>query len=148
MSKIEPEFWKKKSFNQMSEDEWEALCDGCGKCCLHKLEDEDNGEIFYTEVACRLLDIKTCRCMKYSARKKLVPDCVILKPENVDPFNWLPKTCAYRLLSEGKDLYNWHPLLSGSQNSIHEAGISVKGKVISERSAGDLQDHIIDLDDL
>ena len=131
----------------MSLDEWEALCDGCGQCCLHKLEDEDSSEIFYTEVACRLLDTKSCRCTKYSARKKLVPDCVILKPENVDQFNWLPKTCAYRLLSEAKELFSWHPLISGSPNSVQDAGISVKGKIISERSAGDLQDHIIDLDD-
>lgn len=140
------EFWKYKTIDKMSKDEWEKLCDGCGLCCLHKLEDADTGEVSYTEVACRLLDIKSCRCKKYSARKKLVPDCMILKPENVDQFNWLPKTCAYRLISEGKPLYPWHPLISGSENTVHEAGISVRGKVISEREAGDLQNHIIDLD--
>lgn len=139
-------FWKDKTIDQMSKDEWEKLCDGCGLCCLHKLEDADTGKISYTEVACRLLDIESCRCKKYKVRKKLVPDCMILKPENVDRFNWLPNTCAYRLISEGKPLYPWHPLISGSEKSVHEAGISVKGKVISERDAGDLQNHIIDVD--
>lgn len=139
-------FWKEKSFEKMSTDEWESLCDGCGLCCLHKLEDADTGDVSYTNVACRLLDTDSCRCKKYTKRKKLVPDCVILKPENVNEFKWLPKTCAYRLLSEGKDLFPWHPLVSGSNLSVHKAGISVAGKVISERDAGDLQDHIIHVD--
>lgn len=127
----------------MSESEWESLCDGCGLCCLHKLEDYDTGEVSYTNVACRLLDIRSCRCEKYKIRKKLVPDCVVLKPKQVKTFKWLPRTCAYRLISEGKDLYAWHHLVSGSKDTVHEVGISVMGKVISEKDAGDLEDHII-----
>lgn len=141
-------FWKSKNLTQMSQDEWEALCDGCGLCCLHKLEDAENGEISYTNVACRLLDTQTCRCKKYARRKKLVPDCVTLKPEQVSEFKWLPRTCAYRLISEGKELYSWHPLLSGRQDSVHNAGISIQNKVISEREAGDLEDHVIDIDEI
>jgi len=141
-------YWKSKSFKKMSQVEWEALCDGCGLCCLHKLEDADTGVVSYTDVACRLLDTVSCRCKNYSKRKKLVPDCVILKPEDVEKFKWLPSTCAYRLISEGKDLYPWHPLVSNSDKSIHDANISVSNKVVSERIAGDLQDHIIDLKDI
>lgn len=141
-------YWKSKSFDKMSPPEWEALCDGCGLCCLHKLEDADTGMISYTDVACRLLDTTSCRCKNYSKRKKLVPDCVILKPKDVEKFKWLPKTCAYRLISEGKELYSWHPLLSKSDKSVHEAGISITGKVLSEKDAGDLEDHIIDLKEI
>lgn len=141
-------FWKEKRLTQMTSDEWEALCDGCGLCCLHKLEDADSGSVSYTNVACRLLDVQTCRCKKYSIRKKLVPDCVILKPEQVSEFKWLPKTCAYRLISEGKDLYSWHPLISGTPESVDDAGISIRNKVISERDAGDLEDHIIAIGDI
>jgi uncharacterized protein len=139
-------FWKEKSFKDMNSNEWESLCDGCGLCCLHKLEDADTGEISYTNVACRLLDTDSCRCKKYTKRKKLVPDCVILKPELVSEFKWLPKTCAYRLISEDKDLYDWHPLISGSTLTVHQADISVSGKAISERDAGDLEEHIIHVD--
>lgn len=138
-------FWQEKALDEMSQDEWESLCDGCGLCCLHKLEDYDTGDVSYTNVACRLLDIDTCRCRKYSKRKKLVPDCVILKPEDVQKFKWLPKTCAYRLISEGKDLFDWHPLISGSGLTVHKSGVSVSQKAISERDAGDLEDHIIDI---
>lgn len=141
-------YWKRKSFEKMSATEWESLCDGCGLCCLHKLEDADTGLISYTDVACRLLNTTSCRCKNYPKRKKLVPDCVILKPEDVEKFKWLPTTCAYRLISEGKELYPWHPLLSGSDRSVHDAGISVTGKVISERDAGDLEDHIINLKEI
>ena len=140
-------FWLDKNLSQMTPDEWESLCDGCGLCCLHKLEDSDTGEISYTNVACRLLDTSSCQCKNYTARKKLVPDCVVLTPDQVSEFHWLPSSCAYRLVSEGKDLHPWHPLLSGSNQSVHEAGISVQGRVISERNAGDLQDHIIEWGD-
>ncbi len=141
-------FWKEKKLKDMTRTEWESLCDGCGLCCLHKLEDEDTGIVSYTNVACRLLDLQSCRCKKYSNRKKLVPDCVILEAEQVKAFKWLPPTCAYRLISENKDLYEWHPLVSGSATSVHEAGFSVKGKIISEKSAGDLEDHIVSLESL
>ncbi|MDG1709463.1 MAG: YcgN family cysteine cluster protein [Emcibacteraceae bacterium] len=146
MTKSDTPFWKEKSFNDMTKEEWESLCDGCGLCCLHKLEDADTGDISYTNVACRLLNTESCRCNKYTKRKKLVPDCVILTPDQVSEFKWLPKTCAYRLISEGKELLKWHPLVSGSTITVHQEGISVSGKVISERDAGDLQDHIIHVD--
>lgn len=140
-------FWRDKKLSQMTPVEWESLCDGCGLCCLHKLEDFDTGEISYTNVACRLLDTTSCQCKNYTVRKKLVPDCVVLTPDQVSEFQWLPSTCAYRMVSEGKDLHPWHPLISGSPQSVHEAGISVQGRAISERDAGDLQDHIIDWDE-
>jgi len=141
---LAPNYWQSKSLDQMTDQEWESLCDGCGLCCLHKLQDEDTDEIAYTEVACRLLDSNTCRCKKYPTRLLLVPDCVVLAPELVDQFHWLPGTCAYRLVAEGKDLYPWHHLISGDPDSVHQAGISAKGRVISERDAGALEDHIID----
>ncbi len=125
-------FWEEKSLWQMSRNEWEALCDGCGKCCLHKLEDDASGEVYYTNVACRYLDEHNCRCKAYSERKIQVPDCICLSVEDIDAFDWLPATCAYRLLASGQTLPQWHPLLSGSSESIHKAGISVQGKVLSE----------------
>ncbi|MBL4612233.1 MAG: YcgN family cysteine cluster protein [Emcibacter sp.] len=137
-------FWRTKKLTEMTEKEWESLCDGCGLCCLHKLEDEDTGAISYTDVACRLLDTVSCQCKNYPIRKKLVPDCVVLTPDQVPTFPWLPKSCAYRLVSEGKDLNAWHPLVSGSKTSVHDAGISVQGRVVSERDAGDLENHIVD----
>lgn len=137
-------FWQTKTLPEMTLKEWEALCDGCGLCCLHKLEDADTGEISYTEVACLLLDCDSCQCNNYPLRKKLVPDCVILTPDQVEDFHWLPKSCAYRLVAEGKDLNAWHPLVSGDKDSIHQAGISVRGRAISERDAGALEDHIVD----
>lgn len=148
MSDINSPFWQTTKLNDMSQEEWESLCDGCGLCCLHKLEDFDTAEVSYTNVACRLLNLETCRCHKYSKRKKLVPDCVILKPEDVKNFKWLPKTCAYRLIYEGKDLYDWHHLISGSRLTVHKAGISVSQKAISERDAGALEDHIIDISEI
>ncbi len=140
-------FWAQKKLAEMTREEWESLCDGCGLCCLHKLEDQDTNEVSYTNVACRLLDTMNCRCQNYPARKKLVPDCVVLTPDQVKEFHWLPESCAYRLVSEGKDLFPWHPLISRDSESVHRAGISVQGRVISERDAGDLEDHIIDWKD-
>jgi len=137
-------FWLVKDMRDMTSAEWESLCDGCGLCCLHKLEDSDTGKISYTNVACRLLDLDSCQCVNYRLRQKFVPDCVVLTPEKISDFHWLPKSCAYRRVSEGKDLLPWHPLISSSQESVHEAGISVQGKVISERDAGELVDHIVD----
>lgn len=118
-------FWRSKSLQEMTPIEWESLCDGCALCCLHKLEDEDTKEVFYTTVVCKLLDFDTCRCTKYEERCTLVPDCVKLTPKDVDDFHWLPPSCAYRLVHEGKELPDWHPLLSGDSNSVIEADASV-----------------------
>ena len=125
-------FWHSKSLDQMNEAEWESLCDGCGRCCLNKLEDFDTGEIAWTDVACRLLDGTTCRCTDYSARQSSVPDCIPLNPETVRGLGWLPPTCGYRLVAEGRDLYWWHPLVSGDPETVHQAGISVRGRTVSE----------------
>lgn len=124
-------FWKTKSMSEMSTAEWESLCDGCARCCLHKLEDIDTGEVHYTSVVCKLMT-DDCRCSRYAERSRLVPDCVQLTPERAVEFRWLPTTCAYRLVAEGKDLPGWHPLVSGDPAAVHEAGISVRGKVLSE----------------
>ena len=129
---IPDKFWQSKSLEQMSPEEWELICDGCGKCCLHKLEDESSQEISYTRVICRYFDESSCRCQVYSTRKTLVPACVILKPDNLKDLPWMPATCAYRLLYEGKKLPDWHPLISGSRLEIEESGNTVSGKVISE----------------
>ena len=136
-------FWRQKRLDEMSGEEWEALCDGCAKCCLNKLEDIDTGEIAYTEVACRLLDLESCRCTNYAERRRLVADCVSLEPGLVENLGWLPSTCAYRLLSEGRQLPDWHPLVAGHGESVHRAGISVRGRVVSERRAGALEDHVV-----
>jgi len=141
---LEQPFWKVKPLAEMTLDEWESLCDGCAKCCLHKLEDMDTGEIANTEVACRLLDIESCRCSDYQTRTILAPDCVELLPRNIGDLKWMPSTCAYRLLNEGKDLPPWHYLVCGDREAVHRVQMSVRGKAVSERSAKDLEDHIVD----
>ncbi len=139
-------FWRRKTLAEMSEAEWESLCDGCARCCLNKLEEEDTGRIFFTDVGCRLLDAKSCRCRDYANRSKEVEDCVRLTPRNVTTLAWLPPTCAYRLVAEGRDLYWWHPLVSGDPESVHIAGVSVRGRVgASEDEVADeeLEDRIV-----
>ncbi len=137
-------FWQRKTLPQMTRQEWESLCDGCAKCCLHKLEDEDSGEVFYTKVVCRYMD-DDCRCTEYQRRNELVPNCVWLRPQDVDQFHWLPSTCAYRLIAEGKPLPDWHPLVSGDPDSVHSAGVSIKGRALSEEYVHPegLEEHII-----
>lgn len=140
-------FWRSKSLQTMSAQEWESLCDGCALCCLHKVEDEDTKEVFYTSVVCNLLDFDNCRCTRYEDRCTLVPDCVKLRPEDVQEFHWLPPTCGYRLIHEGKDLPEWHPLISGRQETVIEANASVlsyyevKDNEISDE---DFVDYIMD----
>jgi len=138
-----PAFWEQKPLAAMSRAEWESLCDGCGRCCLHKLRDEDTDEISFTNVACRLLDLGTCQCGDYANRQKRVPDCVQLTPENLKTVDWLPPSCAYRLLSEGKPLYNWHPLISGTPDTVKKSGAAINGRAITERQAGPLEHHIV-----
>lgn len=139
------EFWR-KPLRELTQVEWEALCDGCGRCCLVKLENEDTGQVHFTDVACRLLDAATCRCAQYKRRSRIVPDCVRLTPENVGDLGWLPKTCAYRLRAEDRDLPDWHPLVSGDPNSVLRAGISVRGRISAgedDVALDDLPDHIV-----
>lgn len=138
-------FWQNKSLAEMTKKEWESLCDGCGLCCLNKIEDEDSGEYYYTDVACSLLDAYSGRCMKYKDRTALKYDCLQLTAENIEDINWLPVTCAYRLVLEGKDLPSWHPLISGDPDSVHKAGISMQDRVVSEDNFDDddLSDHVV-----
>lgn len=143
---LRPDFWK-RPLNTLTPREWEALCDGCGKCCLNKLEDADTGEIFFTRIACRLLDDETCRCGQYEERKRFVPECVVLTPRTIGKVAyWMPATCAYRLRHEGKPLFDWHPLVSGRSESVHEAGQSVRGRTLPEYEVpeDDWEDHIIE----
>jgi len=136
-------FWETKSFHEMDSNEWESLCDGCGKCCLIKLEDAETEELSYTDVACHLLDAKTCQCKNYPKRKELVDDCLKLQPDDVEDFKWLPKTCAYRLLHEGKGLPDWHHLICGDRKVVHKRKMSVKNRVISETEVLEIAEHIV-----
>ncbi len=136
-------FWRRKKLSEMTAQEWESLCDGCARCCLIKLEDEDSGEISYTDIACRLLDSGACRCTNYHQRARLVPDCVQLSPGKVADLGWMPSSCAYRLIAEGKDLHWWHRLVSGDPETVHRAGISVRGRVVPEDRGDDPEDRIV-----
>jgi uncharacterized cysteine cluster protein YcgN (CxxCxxCC family) len=137
-------FWKTKKLSEMSIDEWESLCDNCGKCCLHKLEDEKTDKIVFTNVACKLINLTTCRCTKYSKRTELVPECLDLRELDIDRYGWLPSTCAYRLLNDDKELPSWHPLISGNSASVKRAGVSINSYAIKESNAIDFEDHIIE----
>lgn len=142
-------FWERVPLKNLTPREWEALCDGCGKCCLNKLEDEETGDIAFTRVACRLLDDETCRCAHYEARKTLVPECVVLTPANIaDIAYWMPRTCAYRLIYEGKPLYDWHPILTGDPATVKAAGQSVQGWTVSEFEVPveEWEDHVIEIE--
>ena len=144
---LSPEFWKHKPLKSLTSEEWEALCDGCGKCCLNKLEDKDTGEVALTRIACRLLDDQSCKCGQYPIRHQFIPDCIVLKPSNIDEnAYWMPKTCAYRLLWSGQPLFDWHPLISGNPETVHTANISVRGMTLSEFDINeeDWEDHIIE----
>ncbi len=140
-------FWERVPLRNMARREWEALCDGCGKCCLNKLEDEETGQVELTRVACRLLDGETCRCGQYAIRHQFVPECITLTPGNISRnAYWMPVTCAYRLLYEGKPLFHWHPLISGTAQSVHDAGVSVQGFTVPEFEVPEeeWEDHIIE----
>ena len=145
--KLRPRFWKTVPLAKMTRAEWEALCDGCGKCCMNKLEDEDTGEVVLTNVACRLFDDATCQCSQYAIRHQFVPECIVLKPQTMDKnLYWMPETCAYKLLWQGKPLYAWHPLLSGTPDSVHAANVSMQGRTVPEFEIDedDWEDHIIE----
>jgi uncharacterized protein len=135
-------FWEHKTLNELSHSEWEQLCDGCAKCCLHKIEDENTGMIYSTNVVCQYLDIEQCQCTNYTQRSVLVPECITLNIDNLDKVYFMPSTCSYRLLAEGKALPQWHPLLTHHKDSVHKSGHSVRGKVISELDTDDLMHHL------
>lgn len=141
-------YWETVPLEEMTRAEWEALCDGCGKCCMSKLIDDDTDEIYYTTVACRLFDAGLCRCTDYEHRQEQVPDCVQLTPENVRTIPWLPRTCAYRLVAEGEPLFDWHPLLSGDPETVHDASMSMRGRVTGfeqdMRHDGEYLDHLVE----
>ncbi|CAN5254874.1 YcgN family cysteine cluster protein [soil metagenome] len=135
-------FWQTKRLEQMTRGEWESLCDGCGLCCLIRFEDEDTGTVFATKVHCRLFDSQACTCTDYANRKTHVPDCIKLTPWNIETLKWMPKSCAYRRIDEGRGLANWHPLVSGDPESVHTAGVSVRGQTISELDLDDPEDAV------
>lgn len=139
------DFWETKQLAEMTTEEWESLCDGCGKCCLLKLEDEDTGKIFFTSVVCDLIDLKTCRCTRYAQRCQLVPECIDLKQHDFKEYTWLPATCAYRILADGGELARWHPLISGNRNTVKNAGVSISSFAMKKSMLGDvdLTDYII-----
>jgi len=144
MKPLQPEFWRHKTLAEMDSDEWEALCDGCAKCCLYRLEEEETGRMVFTNVRCRLLDPHSCRCSDYANRQAKVPDCVAISLRTLANPGWLPRTCAYRLLAEGRDLPEWHPLLTGSERSVVQSGHSARGRTIHEDKAGPLEHHLVD----
>jgi len=141
-------FWKTKKLSEMTPEEWEMLCDGCGKCCLEKFIFEEDNSLVFTNIACRLLDRKTCCCRYYHNRSKYVPECRSIRPETIKESYWLPKTCAYRLLSEGKTLPQWHPLISGTPMSVHTAGMSAAGRCVPPKPEEEFQNYIVEWDDL
>jgi uncharacterized cysteine cluster protein YcgN (CxxCxxCC family) len=144
--RAKPPCWKQKALDELNSVEWESLCDGCGRCCLVKLEDEDSGTVHFTDIACKLFNTTSCRCNDYARRLRKVHDCIRLTPAKVRELNWLPPSCAYRLVAEGRDLPWWHPLVSGTQTSVHEAGVSVRGRVRrmeNEVDPGDYPRHIV-----
>lgn len=146
-SGLRDRFWAKVPMDKMTQKEWEALCDGCGKCCLNKLEDPDSGEVALTRVACRLLDDSTCLCSQYDIRHQFVPECIVMTPKTIaEHMYWLPQTCAYRLVAEGRDLHHWHPLISGDPATVHAAGVSMQGLTIPEFEVDDddWEEHIIE----
>jgi len=137
-------FWETKKLSEMTVEEWESVCDGCGKCCLNKLEDEDTGEIFFTSVVCDLIDLDSCRCTRYSERTTLVPECLDLKQHEFEKYNWLPSTCSYRILASGEKLPSWHALVSGTQETVKEAGVSICSYAMKESEINNIEDHIIE----
>ena len=147
MSNNKP-YKEKKKLSEMTQTEWEALCDRCGKCCLEKILFQESGELAFTNVACQLLDRRTCRCLHYENRTHYVKECKKISPENLKECYWLPKTCAYRLLSEGKKLPVWHPLITGTQKSVLKAGMSAAGRCVPPKPEDELQNHIVHWEDL
>jgi uncharacterized cysteine cluster protein YcgN (CxxCxxCC family) len=141
---VTDKFWETKTLAELDRGQWEALCDGCGKCCLHKLEDDETGELYPTNVACKLLDRRTAQCKDYKNRRTYVPDCVRLTNDNVATTDWLPSTCAYRLRANGEKLPDWHYLVCGDREAVHRAGESTRGWTVSEDDAGDLEFHLVD----
>ena len=139
-------FWKTKTLEEMSQTEWESLCDGCGKCCLNKLEDWDTAEIYWTNIGCELLDCDSCRCKDYENRFEIVSDCIQLTPQIVRTLTWLPPTCGYRLVRDGEDLFDWHPLISGDPETVHKVGVSVQGRVVPDegKPADEYENHLVD----